>query len=46
MGVGGQLADWPAELPAELLKRGYRAVTYDNRDAGLSTRFDSSGLPD
>jgi len=46
MGVGGQLTDWPAELPAELVKRGYRVVTYDNRDAGLSTRFESSGLPD
>src|SRR5262249_25604200 len=46
MGVGGQLTDWPAELPAELIKRGYRVVTYDNRDAGLSTRFESSGLPD
>jgi pimeloyl-ACP methyl ester carboxylesterase len=46
MGVGGQLTEWPAELPAELVKRGYRVVTYDNRDAGLSTKFDSSGLPD
>jgi len=46
MGVGGQLTDWPAELPAQLIKRGYRVVTYDNRDAGLSTRFESSGLPD
>src|SRR5262245_42744926 len=45
MGVGGQLVDWPAELPAALLKRGYRVVSYDNRDAGLSTRFESSGLP-
>ena len=46
MGVGGQLTEWPAELPAELVKRGYRVVIYDNRDAGLSTRFDSSGLPE
>ena len=46
MGVGGQLTQWPAELPAELVKRGYRVVAYDNRDAGLSTRFDSSGVPD
>lgn len=46
MGVGGQLTDWPAELLAELIKRGYRVVTYDNRDAGLSTKFESSGLPD
>src|SRR5262249_19693954 len=46
MGVGGQLTDWPAELPAELVKRGYRVVIFDNRDAGLSTRFESTGLPD
>jgi pimeloyl-ACP methyl ester carboxylesterase len=46
MGVGGQLTDWPADLPAALVKRGYRVVTYDNRDVGLSTRIESSGLPD
>ena len=45
MGVGGQLTEWPTELPAVLVQRGYRVVIYDNRDAGLSTRFDSSGLP-
>jgi hypothetical protein len=27
MGVGGQLTEWPAELPTELVKRGYRVVT-------------------
>ncbi len=46
MGVGGQLIQWPNELPALLVKRGYRVITFDNRDAGLSTKFDSSGLPD
>lgn len=46
MGTGGQLTMWPVELCEELVKRGYRVIIYDNRDVGLSTRFDSVGLPD
>ena len=45
-GVGGQLIDWPDDLIAQLVRRGYRVVVYDNRDAGLSTKHDSAGLPD
>jgi pimeloyl-ACP methyl ester carboxylesterase len=41
-----QLTGWPPGLIEHLLKRGYRVVTYDNRDAGLSTHFDSAGVPD
>ena len=40
MGNGAQLTAWPVELIEELVKRGYRVVIYDNRDVGLSTRFD------
>jgi len=46
MGNGAQLTAWPAELCEELVKRGYRVVIYDNRDVGLSTKFDKAGLPD
>jgi pimeloyl-ACP methyl ester carboxylesterase len=46
MGNGAQLTTWPVELCEELVKRGYRVVIYDNRDVGLSTKFDSAGLPD
>jgi pimeloyl-ACP methyl ester carboxylesterase len=46
MGNGTQLTAWPIELCDELVKRGYRVVIYDNRDVGLSTKFDKAGVPD
>src|SRR5262245_33201234 len=46
MGVSAQLTLWPVEVCEELVKRGYRVIRYDNRDIGLSTRFDSAGMPD
>lgn len=46
MGLGGQLTMWPTELCEELVRRGYRAVRFDNRDVGLSTKFDEAGMPD
>jgi pimeloyl-ACP methyl ester carboxylesterase len=45
-GQGAQLTAWPVELCEELVKRGYQVVIYDNRDVGLSTKFDSAGMPD
>src|SRR5262249_58589851 len=46
MGNGAQLTAWPAELIGELVGRGYRVVIYDNRDVGLSSKFDRAGVPD
>ena len=46
MGNGAQLTAWPVELGEELVRRGYRVVIYDNRDVGLSTKFDEAGVPD
>ncbi|WP_309642805.1 alpha/beta hydrolase [Phenylobacterium sp.] len=46
MGLGAQMTRWPAEFVAELAKRGYRVVQYDNRDVGLSHKFDEAGAPD
>jgi len=46
MGNGAQLTAWPVELINELVTRGYQVIIYDNRDVGLSTKFDSAGLPD
>ena len=40
MGLGGQLIHWPAELVAGLAARGFRVITFDNRDVGLSTHLD------
>jgi pimeloyl-ACP methyl ester carboxylesterase len=45
-GTGMQLTDWPPELCERLVQRGYRVVIYDNRDIGLSTKFDAFGMPD
>jgi len=45
-GSAMQLTGWPAELCHELVKRGYRVIIYDNRDIGLSTKFDAAGVPD
>lgn len=45
MGLGGQLTLWPDEFVDALVARGYRVIRYDNRDVGLSTRFDSAGVP-
>src|SRR4051812_34836868 len=46
MGNGTQLTAWPIELIDELVNRGHRVIIYDNRDVGLSTRFDEAGIPD
>ena len=45
MGLGGQLTLWPIELVDALVARGFRVIRYDNRDIGLSTKFDAAGVP-
>ena len=45
MGLGAQLTRWPAEFIAILTEHGYRVIRYDNRDVGLSYKFDSAGAP-
>ena len=45
MGLGGQLTLWPIELVDALVARGFRVIRYDNRDIGLSTKFDAAGIP-
>jgi len=45
MGLGMQLVAWHAEFVASLVARGYRVICFDNRDIGLSQRFDHLGLP-
>ena len=46
MGLGAQLTIWPDSLVQGLAQRGYHVIRFDNRDTGLSTGFDSWGLPD
>jgi pimeloyl-ACP methyl ester carboxylesterase len=45
MGLGAQLTLWPMPMVEELVARGYRAIRYDNRDVGLSTKFDGAEAP-
>ena len=45
MGLGGQLTLWPDEFVGALNAHGFRTIRYDNRDVGLSTRFDGAGVP-
>jgi pimeloyl-ACP methyl ester carboxylesterase len=44
-GLGQQLVGWHPDLTASLTMRGYRVVTYDNRDVGLSTHVHHLGRP-
>ena len=37
MGLGGQLTDWPEGFVDALVARGFRVISFDNRDSGLST---------
>jgi pimeloyl-ACP methyl ester carboxylesterase len=46
MGLGAQLTRWPLEFIELLTSRGYRVIRYDNRDVGLSQKFDSAGPAD
>jgi pimeloyl-ACP methyl ester carboxylesterase len=39
MGVGAQLPMWPDGFCARLLENGYRAIRFDHRDTGLSTKM-------
>ena len=45
MGLGMQLVAWPPELVQTLVDAGYRVVRHDNRDVGLSHRFEAHGKP-
>ncbi len=45
-GLGGQMTDWPTWAIELFLGAGYRVLTYDQRDSGLSTRMESDGVPD
>jgi pimeloyl-ACP methyl ester carboxylesterase len=45
MGLAAQMIAWDEEFCAELAARGYHVIRFDNRDAGLSTRLESAGVP-
>lgn len=45
MGLGMQLVAWPPGLVRGLMNDGFRVIRFDNRDIGLSDKFDHLGVP-
>ena len=45
MGLGMQLIAWPQEFVDGLVDQGAYVIRFDNRDSGLSTKFDGAGTP-
>ncbi len=46
MGLGGQLTRWSEEFVETLTREGQHVIRFDNRDIGLSEKFDHAGPPD
>jgi len=46
MGLGAQLINWDEEFCEKLVERGFFVIRFDNRDVGLSTKFEEAGEPD
>jgi proline iminopeptidase len=44
-GLGLQLTSWPDEFVEGLVDLGFYVIRFDNRDAGLSTKFEQAGTP-
>ena len=45
MGIGAQRVLWPDELLERLASEGFRAIRFDNRDIGESTRLSQAPVP-
>lgn len=45
MGFGAQMTLWPMELVEALAGHGFRVIRHDNRDIGLSHKFDGVKAP-
>ncbi|MFX0065407.1 MAG: alpha/beta fold hydrolase, partial [Candidatus Hermodarchaeota archaeon] len=45
-GLGSQLLAWSDEMCEDLVNRGFFVIRFDNRDIGLSTKFEDAGIPD
>jgi pimeloyl-ACP methyl ester carboxylesterase len=45
-GLGQQMIGWEPDWIEEFVKRDFFVITFDNRDIGLSTKFEEWGLPD
>ena len=45
IGLGGQMIHWDDDLCKDLAGRGHYIIRFDNRDVGLSTKFEAAGVP-
>jgi pimeloyl-ACP methyl ester carboxylesterase len=45
-GLSAQMIFWEEPLCEQLAAKGLFVIRFDNRDVGLSTRFDQAGIPD
>ena len=45
MGLGAQMVLWDESFCEALADRGHYVIRYDNRDVGLSTKFEEAGEP-
>ncbi|MBU2547704.1 MAG: alpha/beta fold hydrolase, partial [Proteobacteria bacterium] len=45
MGLGAQMINWDAEFCRQLADRGLYVVRFDNRDVGMSQKFEEGGTP-
>ncbi|MFC1859009.1 alpha/beta fold hydrolase [Thermodesulfobacteriota bacterium] len=46
VGLGCQLIFWSEEFCQQLANSGHYVIRFDNRDSGLSTKFEEAGVPD
>ncbi len=46
MGLGAQMIRWDDEFCKVIASQGRYVIRFDNRDVGLSTKFDDAGVPD
>ncbi len=45
MGLGAQMIHWDEEFCKQLADKGLYVIRFDNRDVGLSTKFEEAGIP-
>ena len=45
-GNGAQLNFWERDFCEMLTEENLQVICFDNRDAGLSTKFEAAGIPD
>lgn len=46
MGLGCQMICWDDDFCSRLAEKDFYVIRFDNRDTGLSTKFDAAGKPD